>query len=58
MAERYNGSSTATSRPTASYLHRPTINSTSKKSSNMCDLRWKAKCALVIVLALLLVGTL
>jgi hypothetical protein len=56
MAERYNGSSTGTSRPTASYLHYPAINSTSKKSSNVCDLRWKAKCALVIVLALLLIG--
>ena len=56
MTERYNGSSTGTSRATASYLHRPAINSTSKKSSNVCDLRWKAKCALVIVLALLLIG--
>ena len=59
MADRYNGSSTGTSKPTANHLHRPTISSTSKKLSKVCDLLCKAKCAIVIVLTLtlLLIGT-
>ena len=59
MADRYNGSSTGTSKPTASHLHRPTISTTSKKLSKVCDLLCKAKCAIVIVLTLtlLLIGT-
>ena len=64
MADRYNDSSTGTSKPTAGHLHRPTISSTSnsstsKKLSKVCDLLCKAKCAIVIVLTLtlLLIGT-
>ena len=59
MADRYNGSSTGTSKPTANHLHRPTISSTSKKLFKFCDLLCKAKCAIVIVLTLtlLLIGT-
>jgi hypothetical protein len=57
MADRYSGSSTGTSKLTASYLHRPTNNCTLKKFFNVCDSFGKAKCAAVIVLALLLIGT-
>jgi hypothetical protein len=39
------------------YLYRRTINSTLKKSSNACHLLCKAKCAVVVALALLLTGT-
>ena len=56
MADRYNGSSTRTFKPTAGYLHRPPIHSTLKKSFNACALLCRAKRASVIVLALLLVA--
>ena len=56
MADRYNGSSTKTFKPTAGYLHRPSIHSTLKKSFNACALLCQAKRATVIVLALLLVA--
>jgi hypothetical protein len=35
MADRYNGSSTGTSKLTASRLHRPTNNSTFKRPFNI-----------------------
>ena len=57
MADRYNGSSTGTSKLTASCLHRPTNNSTFKKPFNMCGPLGKEKYAVVIVLALLLTAT-
>ena len=57
MANRYNASSTKASEQTAGYLHRPPIHSTLKKSFNTCALLCRAKCAVVIVLALLLVAT-
>jgi hypothetical protein len=56
MADQYNGSSTGTSKLTASRPHRPTNNSTFKKPFNVCGPLGKAKCAVVIALALLLTG--
>ena len=57
MADRYNGSSSETSKLTAGYLHRPTNNCTLKKFLNVWGPLGKAKCTVVIVLALLLIGT-
>jgi hypothetical protein len=56
MADRYSGSNTGNSELTASYFHRPKIN-TFKKSSNLRDLLCKAKWSVVVALALLLIGT-
>jgi hypothetical protein len=56
MADRYNGSNTKAGELTAGYLYRPAIDSMLKKSFSAYAFLCQAKCALLIVLALLLVA--
>ena len=54
MADRYNGSNTKAAELTVGHLHRAPIHSSLMKSFSAYAFLYQAKCALVIVLALLI----